>query len=229
MRRIGPLLTAIALIAGMAGCFTPFRMQFQLTISSAEGGQVTDPGEGVFVYWQGTKVNLVAEANEGYRFVEWTGDPCTQNIADINAASTTMTMNNDYVVVANFEEAAIGQYQLAVNCTEGGNVTTPGVGVFTYGEGMVVNLVAEADEGYYFLEWTGNVSTIADVHAASTNVTMNGDYEITANFGSLHGDESGILEGIITHRNDLDVYYGVDSPILKDMPGRMPPCGGEIG
>jgi asparagine N-glycosylation enzyme membrane subunit Stt3 len=196
MKRISLLLIAMALIAGMAGCFTPFRMQFQLNMSSTEGGRVVTPGEGVFVYWQGTEVNLVAEADDGYRFVEWTGDPCTCNIADVDAASTSIMMNNDYFVVANFEETAIVQYRLAINSTEGGNVTAPGVGEFTYDEGTIVDLVAEADEGYFFLEWTGNVSTVADVHAASTNITINGDYEITANFGSLYADDSGTLVSI---------------------------------
>jgi hypothetical protein len=32
------------------------------------------------------------------------------------------------------------------------------------------------------MEWTGNVSTIADVNATATNITMNGSYNITANF-----------------------------------------------
>ena len=196
MKRIGLLLIAMALVAGMAGCFTPFRMQFRLNTSSTEGGRVTTPGEGVFVYWQGTIVNLVAEADEGYRFVEWTGDPCTCNIADIDAASTTITMNNDYLVVASFEETVIVQHRLAINSTAGGNVTAPGAGVFAYDEGTIVDLVAEADEGYFFLEWTGNVSTVANVHAASTNITMNGDYEITANFGSLYGDDFGTLVSI---------------------------------
>ena len=37
-------------------------------------------------------------------------------------------------------------------------------------------------EGYRFVEWTGDVGTIADVYAATTTITMNGDYSITANF-----------------------------------------------
>jgi len=182
VKKIGVVLLAVALVAGMAGCFTPFRMQYQLTLSSTEAGEVTTPGEGTFTYWGGTVVNLVAEADEGYCFVNWTGDACACNIADINAASTSITMNNDYSIIANFEELPTVQYQLAINSTEGGNVTMPGVGVFTYDEGTVVNLVAEANEGYQFVEWTGNVSTIADVGATATNITMNSSYNITANF-----------------------------------------------
>jgi hypothetical protein len=46
----------------------------------------------------------------------------------------------------------------------------------------VVNLVAEAEEGYHFVNWTGNVDTIANIGKASTTITMQGDYSITANF-----------------------------------------------
>jgi len=182
VKKIGGLLLAVTLVAGMAGCFTPFRTQCQLTISSTEGGEVTTPGEGTFTYWGGTVVDLVAEPDEGFGFVTWTINACTCHIADIHAASTSITINNDYSVIANFVEIPTVQYQLAINSTEGGNVTTPGVGVFTYNEGTVVNLVAEADEDYQFVEWTGNVSTIADVNATATNITMNGSYNITANF-----------------------------------------------
>jgi len=157
-------------------------MQYQLTISSTEGGKVTTPGEGIFTYWVGTTVDLVAEANEGYCFINWTGDACACNIASINDASTNITMNNDYSIIANFEEIPTVQYQLAINSTEGGNVTSPGVGVFTYNEGTIVNLTAEAEEGYHFANWTGNVSTIGNVTSATTNITINCDYSITANF-----------------------------------------------
>jgi len=73
-------------------------------------------------------------------------------------------------------------YDLTTSSTEGGSITEPGEDIFTYDEGTVVDLIAEAEEGYQFVEWTGNVSTIADVEAAATNITMNGDYSITANF-----------------------------------------------
>jgi hypothetical protein len=74
------------------------------------------------------------------------------------------------------------QYKLTISSTEGGKVTKPGEGTFTYGEGAVVNLVAKAEEGYHFVKWIGNVSTIEVVKEDDTIVIMNGDYSITANF-----------------------------------------------
>jgi len=152
---------------------------YDLTISSTAGGSVTEPGEDTFTYDDGTVVDLVAEADEGYRFVEWTGDVGT--IADVYAATTTITMNGDYSITANF----LAIYDLTISSTGGGSVTEPGEDIFTYDEGMVVDLIAEAEEGYRFVEWTGDVGTIADAYAATTTITMNGDYSITANFEEI--------------------------------------------
>jgi hypothetical protein len=75
------------------------------------------------------------------------------------------------------------RYSLSISSTEGGSVTKPGEGVFLlYTEGRVVDLVATPDSGYRFVNWTGDVYTIADVEDATTTVTMNSDYVITANF-----------------------------------------------
>jgi len=74
------------------------------------------------------------------------------------------------------------RYDLIINSTAGGNVTMPGEGTYTYNAGTVVNLVATPDADYRFVEWTGHVSTIANVSGAATNITMNGDCTITANF-----------------------------------------------
>ncbi|MGB5926057.1 MAG: leucine-rich repeat domain-containing protein [Dehalococcoidia bacterium] len=73
-------------------------------------------------------------------------------------------------------------YALTIASTAGGSVTTPGDGPFTYDEGTVVNLVATPNACCHFVNWTGDVSTIANVGAATTTIIMNGDYDITANF-----------------------------------------------
>jgi hypothetical protein len=75
-------------------------------------------------------------------------------------------------------------YQLTISSTSGGSVTSPGEGTFTYDAGAVVQLVATPDDGYQFRSWTGDITNIADPNAASTTVTMNGDYAIVASFGT---------------------------------------------
>jgi len=87
------------------------------------------------------------------------------------------------VIGCGSEEAPeITEYNLTISSTEGGLVTTPGEGTFPYNDGSVVNLGAEADEGYHFVNWTGGVDTIADVGDATTAITMNDHYSISANF-----------------------------------------------
>ena len=175
LARVGIFLITAAFIAAMVGCDVDVT-RYDLTISSTVGGSVTIPGEGVFTYYEGRVVDLVTEAEEGYRFVEWTGD--VDNIADVYATATNITMNGDYSITANF----VRHYDLTTFSTAGGSVTRPGEGVFTYDEGTVVDLIAWAEDGYQFAEWTGDVDTVANVNAATTNITMEGNYSITANF-----------------------------------------------
>lgn len=75
-----------------------------------------------------------------------------------------------------------GGYTITISSTIGGTVTSPGEGVFKYPGGTVVNLVAEPDRGYQFALWTTNAGTITDLHAATTTVTVNNYYFITAGF-----------------------------------------------
>ena len=156
--------------------------QFVLTTSSTAGGSVTDPGEGNFLRDEGTVVEMVAVSDECYEFVNWTGD----NVADPYSATTNITMDADKSVTANF---ALLSYNLTAGSTDGGEVTSPGEDTFAYDCGTVVDLVAEADLGFHFVEWTGDISTIADVTAAETTITMGGNYSITANFGPFSGGD----------------------------------------
>jgi len=150
---------------------------YELTVDSTEGGNVDAPGEGRFYYRLGTEVDLVAVADEHYRFVEWTGD--IDEIDDVTSGETTITMWDDYSFTAVFE---LVDYTLDISSSEGGSVTVPDEDEFTYTAGTVVELVAEADDDYEFLTWVGDVDEIDDVTSPETTITMWGDYSITAAF-----------------------------------------------
>jgi len=182
MNRISSFLVVAALIAGMVGCVSsPAQYTwYDLTIFSTEGGEITAIGEGTFTCDEGEVVNLAATPVNGYRFVNWTGDVDT--IENIEAASTTITMNGDYSVTANFLAIGAEQHSLTVSSSAGGSVTTPGQGTFPYDLGTTVSLVAAPATGYRFVNWTGDVDAIANINAASTTIAMNGDYSITADF-----------------------------------------------
>jgi len=155
---------------------------YTLTMAVTGGGS-TSPAVGQHTYAAGTAVPITATPAGGYRFVNWTGNVGT--IANVNAASTTITMSDNYSIIANFEEIPPIQYNLTISSTAGGAVTTPGEGTFAYNGSAVVSLVANPLSGYYFVNWTGDVSSVANVNAASTTITMTDNCSITANFDNI--------------------------------------------
>jgi hypothetical protein len=179
MKRIATLVITAVVVVGLGCAAAP--VQYTLTISSTEGGQVTIPDEGAFTYDEGAAVDLKAVAENGYRFASWVGDVGT--IADPNAASTTIIMN-------------------------GSGSTTPSVGRHAYAAGTVVSIAAAPAGGYRFVNWSGDVDAIANVIAATTTVTMNADYSITANFEEgvatfPNPDAGATLRGDIAERGYL--------------------------
>jgi len=108
------------------------------------------------------------------------------------------------------------KFQLYITSADGGEVTEPGKGVLSYDEGTVVNLVAEANEGSYFINWNGDVATIANVNAATTTITMNDSYFICANFGGVEICDWYDLDSI---RDNLHGYYILMNDLDSTTPG----------
>jgi alpha-tubulin suppressor-like RCC1 family protein len=181
MRKVTVVLVMVALFVGTAGRCNNMCPDgdFYLCISSTLGGVVTKPGESCPCYYANTTVELIAEADEHHHFVNWTGDVDT--IDDVNDASTNITMNDSYSITANFELDP-GCHSLTIFNNYGGSVVEPGEGYFAYVASTTIDLIAEPGEDYRFKEWTGDVDIIANVDAAATNITMNDNYSITANF-----------------------------------------------
>ena len=160
----------------------PPELAWRLEISTTGGGEVSIPGEGAFAYEEGVVVDLVAEPDEGYHFVNWGGDVAT--VANVNAALTTIIMDDDYSISASFEEGPVSYHTLTVSIPGRGGSTNPASGEHTYAEGTVVSITAIPAVDYQFVDWTGDVATVADVYAASTTITMYDDCSIKANFMS---------------------------------------------
>ncbi len=119
MKRIGIFLVVAALVAGMAGCTGIYGAGVYgesclLTITSTAGGSVITPGEGTFACAEGELVNLWAQPQAGYLFVDWSGNVGT--IGNVSAASTTITASASYSIRANFVEDPSGP--LGINYTE---------------------------------------------------------------------------------------------------------------
>ena len=133
-----------------------------------------------------------------------------------------------------YEALPEGQYTLAISSSRAGYVNRPGEGVFVYDKGTVVELVANPVGSSSFVEWTGDVDTIANVKAASTTITMDDDYSIRANFeggggcfiataayGTTMTEEIQILRDfrnqyLLTNplgHGFVDIYYTISPPI----------------
>jgi hypothetical protein len=131
---------------------------------------------------------------------DWTG------IVQVAASEGyTVALKSDGTVVAAGWEAELAkwnlgvttEYALTISSIAGGFVTTPGEGVFVHNSGVLVRVVAKPEKGYRFVNWSGDVGAIFNVNAATTMVTMRGDYSITANFEEKPPINWALIGGII--------------------------------
>ena len=156
--------------------------QYELTISSTTGGSVTTPGEGVFAYYAGAQVHLLAEAEVGYGFVNWTANS-TVTFGDASAAETTVTMPSRAVTItAHFGVAY--ELDMAADPIAGGTaIDVAGEGA--YAASVTVRVEADPAPGYAFVNWTADVPvTFQDATADETTFTMPAQaVTVTAHFG----------------------------------------------
>ena len=154
-----------------------------LTISSTEGGSVTEPGEGDFVYDCGMSVPVLAEVDDPDSFfLQWTGTAADAGrVTDIHDPNTTVMVDDDYTLRADFGR----HYTLTISSTSGGSVTEPGEDVFTYAQGERVDITAVAETCYRFSHWTGTAveaGVVGDPNDPTIAIAMDADYTLIANF-----------------------------------------------
>ncbi|HBG27446.1 MAG: hypothetical protein A2Y10_02640 [Planctomycetes bacterium GWF2_41_51] len=156
-----------------------------LTISASAGGTVTTPGKGTFEYEHGTNVSVAASPDPYYFFVKWTGSAVAEGkVANPNSPSTTVLMDDDYSLKANFDSI---YNRLIASSTSGGTVIAPGIGSYFYDPDTNVQIEATEDiNNFYFINWTGSAvlnGKVADPCSRITNVLMSDDYTVQANYG----------------------------------------------
>ena len=99
-KNILSILLIFTLLILFAGCFlTPSTHTLTMAVNPTGGG-ITNPVVGDHPgYTDNQVVSISATPVTGYHFVNWTGD----DVADSNLASTTVTMDANKTVTANFD------------------------------------------------------------------------------------------------------------------------------
>ncbi|MCQ2123227.1 MAG: InlB B-repeat-containing protein [Fibrobacter sp.] len=127
----------------------------------------------------GSKVNISATADYGYRFTKWSVSGSNCVIADSKSSSTTMIVNGNCMVYANFVETVV----VGVSAGTGGTVSPKDY--VTYDVGSSNAITATPSTGYRFDKWTVSDTkncVVANTASASTKVTVKGPCQITAMF-----------------------------------------------
>ncbi len=141
--------------------------QISLSASPSAGGSVS----GQDIYQHGQTVNISAQANNGYNFVNWTENG--------NSISTepdyTFTATQNRNLVANFSGET---YSVSLTENPTGAGTLSGAGNYNHNDNVTVS--AQANTGYTFINWTENGSVVSTNPQFSFTLSQN--REFTAHF-----------------------------------------------
>ncbi len=187
--------------------------EYTLTIDK-EGQGVTDPITGNHTYTKGDDVTVTATPDEGWSFVEWTGD------RESTEDQITIVMDSDKQITAHFQENGTTEmYELTVN-TNGEGTVEIDPDQNEYEEGTEVTLTAMPAEGWHFDGWTGDHNSTDK----ETVIIMDDNKIITANFKENNTDQTYELtvntngEGTVNIDPDQNEYDEGTEVTLTAMP-----------
>ena len=137
------------------------------TASPAGGGTVS--GGGTFEI--GTPITVTATHDPGYAFVNWTEG----NVPVSDSETYPLTVNGDRNLVANFARVT---YSIVTTAAPAGGGTTSGGGTVNSGDSVTV--IAVANAGYSFVNWTEGATIVSTTPSytfvASANRTLVGNF-----------------------------------------------------
>jgi uncharacterized repeat protein (TIGR02543 family) len=146
---------------------------YQLRIGSSGSGAVAvTPNDSVF--FAGTRVQIFANPDLGWKFDGWSGDVAGTTNPD------TVLMDADKNVTATFSQIPAGLYEIRVKIVGSGTVVAEPAGPY-YSSGTVVTLHARAAVGNKYKAWTGDINSADTVVA----ITVDGHKSLTATFAQL--------------------------------------------
>lgn len=143
-----------------------------VTLSSnpSAGGNLTGGG----AYPTGSIVTVLATANPGYTFMNWTEN----NVVVSTSSSYQFILNASRTLVANFKLVPASQFALILSSSPPAGGMTDGEGPYT--AGTSVTAIATANTGYNFTNWTENGVIVST--SANYTFPLNGNRTLVANF-----------------------------------------------
>ena len=152
----------------------------------------------------GETVSIQASPASDYVFTHWSGD-----IDSTSGNTLSLTVDQNYSLTANFE---LKTYELTIN-TEGQGAVSEQVlqqKNTEYKDGTVVELTANPDEGYKFVEWKGDITGTEN----PAEITIDNPKEVTAVFEKkdyaltvITSGEGAVSEQVVQQKS-TDYKYG---------------------
>lgn len=192
-----PYAATVQVIVDQARSVTAVFRQPVLTINVTGNGS-TSPAAGAHTYPANELVSISAIPDPGWRFDHWEGDAAGTN------PETGLSMDGDKTITAVFTE--IPSYELTISVV-GNGATDPVAGTYSYEEGAPpVVISAEADEGWYFDGWSGDIGA-ADPNSPVLSVTPDQNRTVTATFAQYAYSLTLQVDGNGTLNPPAGVYY----------------------
>lgn len=199
-------LAAIVLKQGEEEGLPP--VYYKLAVNTPIGGKVKiDPIRTKYV--KGTRVKLTATANFGFYFVNW-----TDSIMGVVTDTTSIVMNSDKVVTANFAEKI--KYTITTEVSNGSIFLSPAGG--TYYAGETVTVLAKENVGYKFTGWGGDLA--ADTTQNPTTIIVDSNKSISAIIEKIPAYKLTIraTDGIVKISPRLETYNPGSAVVLVAVP-----------
>lgn len=147
---------------------------FAVNLSSNPAAGGTTTGSGSYVI--GTSVTVVATANAGYTFVNW-----TENGSVVSTSSSyQFTIISNRTLVANYRAIPAAQFAVTLTSNPVSGGTTDGEG--SYPSGTSVTITSAPNTGYTFTNWTDKSTGLAVSTSPSYTFTLLGNRAFVANF-----------------------------------------------
>lgn len=149
--------------------YNPSLVNVSVSAAPVDGGTVVlSPPDGAYI--PGTEISVAAIPKDNYRFDGWEGDISSTNNPITFTVSANMSIQARFVE----RELVLG---IGVEPAYGGYVTADPPGG-SYLLNTLVNLLATAHKGYFFMEWQGDVNGTDE----SVDVIMDSNKQVTAVF-----------------------------------------------